>query len=104
MMNQEEFENIMKGLALFKYLDTHKPDGKDIDGFTKDIVQYFSLLIEHYEYCIKTLLALREKTKEYEARGWYQKKRKKDTIKMIDSQIKDFEKEKMAISEMMSNL
>lgn len=94
----------MKGLALLKYLDTHKPDGSDVDGFGKDIAKFFALLIAHYEYCIKRLNALKADLQGYDAQGWYQKRRKKTTTKLIDKQIREFEKEKSSINEMMSQL
>ena len=104
MIEQEEFENIMKGIALLKYFDTHKPDGSDVDGFSKDLGQFFALLIAHYDYCITKLNALKEDLLGYDAQGWYQKRRKKTTTKLIDKQIREFEKEKSSINEMMSQL
>lgn len=104
MIEQEEYERIMKGLALLKYLDTHKPDGSDVDGFGKDLAKFFTLLIAHYEYCIKRLNALKDDLQGYDAQGWYQKRRKKATTKLIDKQIKEFEQEKSSINEMLSQL
>lgn len=104
MITREELENVMMGITLFKYLDTHKPNGEDVDGFTKDILQYLSLLLAHYEYCVKRLCELKDKLNEHEVKGWYQKKRKKSTLRLLDEQIRSFKAEITDINGMMSNL
>lgn len=92
-MVEKDIERLSKGLALLRYIMTHKPDGADIEGLEKDLSTYCRLMIEHYQFCINKLSELEKQLKSYNADGWYQNMRKKKSLKIIKEQKKSFELE-----------
>ncbi len=103
-MDDKKIERYSKGVAMLRYISTHKPDGADIVGLDKDISSYCNLMIEHYRYYIKRLDECYAKLKEYKAEGWYQRMRKKRALKDIDEQRRFYESEISSYNDMLSRL
>ena len=104
VMDDKKIERFSKGVAMLRYISTHKPDGADIVGLDNDISSYCNLMIEHYRYYIKRLNECYAKLNENNADGWYQRMCKKRALKEIDEQRRFYESEIISFNDMLSRL